>query len=70
MAHWLAWTEYWYKISFHSSTRYTPFSVMYDRDPPYLIHYEHGTNLVSLVNQLLEDGDTMLDDLCMHLLQV
>lgn len=68
-ARWLAWAEYWYNTSFHSSTCCTPFRALYGRDPPPLIRYERGTALVSTVDQLLDDRDAVLDDLRMHLLR-
>ncbi|KAF8393178.1 hypothetical protein HHK36_021419 [Tetracentron sinense] len=68
-ARWLAWAEYWYNTSSHSSTRCTPFRALYGRDSPHLIHYEQGTASVSLVDQLLADRNAILDDLRMHLLR-
>lgn len=68
-ARWLAWAEYWYNTSFHSSTRCTPFRALYGRDPPPLIQYEQGAASVSLVEQLMEDRDAILDDLRMQLLR-
>lgn len=68
-ARWLAWAEYWYNTSFHSSTCCTPFRALYGRDPPPLIRYEQGAALVSLVEQLMEDRDAILDDLRMQLLR-
>ncbi|KAH9650018.1 hypothetical protein KPL70_026202 [Citrus sinensis] len=68
-ARWLAWAEYWYNTSFHSSTRCTPFRALYGRDPPPLIRYEQGAASVSLVEQLMEDRDAILDDLRMQLLR-
>ena len=67
-ARWLAWAEYWYNTSFYSSTRYTPFRALYGRDPPPLIRYEQGVASISLVEQLMEDRDAILDDLRMQLL--
>ncbi|KAL5550229.1 hypothetical protein UlMin_000405 [Ulmus minor] len=65
----LAWAEYWYNTSFHSSTRCTPFRAFYGRDPSPLIRYEQGATLVSLVEHLMEDRDAILDDLQMQLLR-
>ena len=68
-ARWLAWAEYWYNTSFHSSTRCTPFRALYGRDPPRLIRYERGSATVSAVDHELEDRDAILDELRMHLLR-
>lgn len=68
-AKWLSWAEYWYNISFHTSTRCSPFKVLYGRDPPRLIRYEKGTATVSEVNQQLEEQDAILDDLRMNLIR-
>ena len=66
---WLAWAEYWYNTSPHSSIRCTPFKALYGRDPPPIIRYEHGTATVSSMEQLLAERDEILDDLRMHLLR-
>ena len=66
---WLSWAEYWYNTSVHSTTNCTPFKALYSRDPPSMIRYEKGTATVSLVDQLLEDRDAILDDLRLHLLR-
>ncbi|KAH9752935.1 hypothetical protein KPL71_014903 [Citrus sinensis] len=65
----LAWAEYWHNTSFYSSTHCTPFRALYGRDPPPLIRYEQGAASVSLVEQLMEDRDAILDDLRMQLLR-
>ena len=66
---WLSWAEYWYNTSVHSATNCTPFKALYDRESPSMIRYEKGAALVSLVDQLLEDRDAILDDLRLHLLR-
>lgn len=48
---------------FHSSIQCTPFQALYGRDPSHLLRYERGTALVSSIDQMLEDRDTIVDDL-------
>lgn len=48
-AKWLHWAEYWYNTTFHASTGMTPFKVVYHRDPPPLVPFEHNTTHVSVV---------------------
>lgn len=68
-ATWLPWAEYWYNTSKHSSTQYTPYKIVYGRDPPTLFKYEQGsTSVLSLAEQLM-DRDATLDDLKFHLLK-
>ncbi|XP_060965128.1 transposon Tf2-1 polyprotein [Cannabis sativa] len=68
-AKWLSWAKYWYNTSFHSSLGCTPFKVLYGRDPPPLMRYPSGGSAVLTVDQMLEDRDSFLDDLKMHLLR-
>ncbi|KAJ9546302.1 hypothetical protein OSB04_018845 [Centaurea solstitialis] len=50
---WLAWAEYWYNTSFHTSTKTTPFKVLYGRDPPHLLYYGQAKTVVDSVDQYL-----------------
>ena len=46
---WLAWAEYCYNTSWHSSIKRTPFEVVYGRSPPTLLAYVPGTARVAAV---------------------
>ena len=39
---WLPWAEYWYNTSYPTTTRITPFEVVYGRAPATVHNYEHG----------------------------
>lgn len=60
---WLSWAEYWYNTTFHTSTRTTPFRVLYGRDPPHLLHYGTQRTSVSTIGQYLQERDRVLLEL-------
>lgn len=66
---WIAWAEFWYNTSYHSSTRCTPFKALYGRDPPPIIRYTGQPTPNDSLDQMLEDRDAILDDLRMNLLR-
>lgn len=68
-AKWLPWAEYSYNTSPHLSTKYTPFKLVYGRDPPSIIRPVRGTTLVNSVEELLLERDAILDDLHFQLLR-
>ncbi|KAI0510851.1 hypothetical protein KFK09_011461 [Dendrobium nobile] len=47
----------------------TPFKVLYGRDPPHLVHYNHSSTPVSAVDQHLKERDQVLEELKRHLLR-
>lgn len=47
----------------------TPFKVLYGRDPPRLISYDHGTAVTFEVDRYLQDRDRVLADLRSQLLR-
>ncbi|GJY36212.1 transposon ty3-G gag-pol polyprotein [Tanacetum coccineum] len=65
---WLPWAEYSYNTSVHSSTKMTPFQVVYGRAPPKLIPYVPGTTNVQAVDEYLRDRDELLRQLRVNLL--
>ncbi|KAJ0836439.1 putative nucleotidyltransferase, Ribonuclease H [Helianthus annuus] len=60
---WLPWAEYSYNTSVHTSTKMTPFQVVYGRLPPRLVPYVPGTTNVQQVDEFLQDRDTLLKKL-------
>ncbi|KAL8118331.1 hypothetical protein AgCh_016023 [Apium graveolens] len=65
----LPWAEHWYNTSYHVSTGYTPFKVLYGRDPPQLIKFQPGSTALSSLEDQLVERDAILDDLKANLLQ-
>ncbi|PKU61934.1 putative mitochondrial protein [Dendrobium catenatum] len=66
---WLPWAEYWYNTCYHTAIQFTPFRILYGRDPPPLVNYQKGTTPVYLVDQYLEERDKVLGELREHLLR-
>jgi transposase InsO family protein len=57
---WLAWAEYCYNTSLHSSLRSTLFQVVYDREPPSLRAYTPDEARLPTVHQQLTKRDEFL----------
>nr|GEX31103.1 peroxidase 64 [Tanacetum cinerariifolium] len=66
---WLSWAEYWYNTSYHTSSKATPFKILYGRDPPKIIPYETSSAPTFEVDKYLEERDWVLDDLRKNLLK-
>ena len=60
---WLPWAKYWYNTSYHSSLRTTPFRMLYGRDPPTLLRYDHGSAVTFEVDRYLLERDELLAEL-------
>lgn len=64
--HWeeyLPWAEFWYNTMFHSSTKSTPFEIVYGRHPPQLISYPAGDSPNTKVDWELYERNLMLREL-------
>ncbi|XP_031281615.1 uncharacterized protein LOC116140125 [Pistacia vera] len=60
---WITWAEYCYNRSVHSSTKKTPFEIVYVRPPPTLLSYVPGTTQVEAVDKELCAHDQVLKEL-------
>ncbi|GJS64186.1 putative mitochondrial protein [Tanacetum coccineum] len=61
--------EYWYNTSYHTSSKATPFKILYGRDPPKIIPYETSSAPTFEVDKYLKERDRVLDDLRKNLLK-
>jgi len=65
---WFPWVEYNYNTSTHSSTKTTPFKVVYRTSPPTLLMYVPGTSRIQTVDECLRDRDAIVKELWHNLL--
>jgi hypothetical protein len=68
-SYWLPWAEYSYNTSWHSSTKLTPFEVVYGVPPPRLLSYIPGTTRVQAVDEVLCNREQILSTLNHNLKQ-
>lgn len=66
---WLPWVEYCYNTSFHSTLRTTPFQVVYGGPPLALAPYQPGITSTKTVDEMLQERDILLVEVCDRLLQ-
>lgn len=68
-AQWLAWAEFSYNIAPHSSSKLSPFKIVYGRDPPHVLRIGRGQAIVDSVDEWLQERDAILDELHLTLLK-
>lgn len=56
----LAWAEWHYNTAVHTSTRFTPYQIVYGQPPPSLPIYISGSCHIQAVDEELVDRDTIL----------
>ncbi|XP_038972753.1 uncharacterized protein LOC103696780 isoform X1 [Phoenix dactylifera] len=59
----LAWAEYWYNTTFHSTAGMTPFQALYGRAPPTIVRYMEGLTAVDEVDRTLANRDQLMKEL-------
>ena len=62
-AKWIVWAEYCYNTSIHTTTKKTPFEIVYGRPPPSLLSYVTGTAWNEAVEKELIARDEVLKEL-------
>ena len=65
---WLSWAEFSYNTAYHTSTKLTPFEVVYGQPPPMVTPYEPSTTRFANVDRSLAARDRMLTMLKSNLL--
>lgn len=64
---WLPQAEWWFRTTYHSSTKLTPYQVVYGQTPPAHIHYIPSASTIAAVDQLGYDRESTLQILKQHL---
>jgi hypothetical protein len=59
-AQWLPLAECWYNTSYHTTTRMTPFEVVYGHNPPSILSYLPSASKVQAVDQTLTAREAIL----------
>lgn len=66
---WLHWAEFCYNTSPHVSINMTPFKALYGRDPPHLMRVGRGQTPVDSLEALLQERDSLLNELHFNLVK-
>jgi hypothetical protein len=59
-ARWLLLAKWWYNMNFHSSTKLTPYEVLYNFSPPIHVPYFPKDSTVELINDLLTKREEII----------
>jgi hypothetical protein len=62
-AQWLPLAEWWYNTLYHTTTRMTPFEVVYGQNPPSVLSYLPGASKVQAVDLTLTTREAILHTL-------
>ncbi|KAJ6959486.1 hypothetical protein NC653_037738 [Populus alba x Populus x berolinensis] len=66
---WLSACEWWYNTNYHTSTKKTPYEVLYGMVPPIHIPYTHKDSPVEAVDNYLTQREDMFKEIKNNLLQ-
>lgn len=58
---WLPWAEWCFNTSYHTSSKFTPFELVYGYSPPHITPYELGSTKFASVEQCLVEHDKVLE---------
>ncbi|KAM1132447.1 hypothetical protein FF1_046837 [Malus domestica] len=58
---WLSWAEWCFNTSYHTSSKFTPFELVYGYSPPHITPYEPGSTKFASVEQCLVERDKVLE---------
>ncbi|GJW51736.1 retrotransposon-related protein [Tanacetum coccineum] len=64
---WLPLAEFWYNTNCHSSTKTTPYEIMYGQPPPVHLPYVPGDSMVEAVDRSLQAREQVIQMLQFHL---
>lgn len=66
---WLPWAEFCYNSSYQTALKCSPFQVVYGREPPAMLPYQHGSARVAAVDTQLQARDEFLTEIQDRLIQ-
>ena len=57
---WLPLAEWWYTTSYHTTTKMTPYEMVYGQQPPIVTSYISGTLKVQVIDYLMQGREDTL----------